>query len=331
VSTRTVHLLLLVALSGIALAVALVSPPYERHTEGHQPDPALAYVPAGAQVVITVDVARLRETTLGSVLAVRGRELPQVGKIEPICGFDPTERIDSLLVSVPSAADGDSDSGEVGIVVFGDFSASRIVSCAGAVIGHRGGESAVTRIGTFTTVRDRRDAASGEVAIRDGGPAILGGGSYFRDLLDVADARGKSVASTGVHAALRHAVDPTSDGAVVTTWIPNPRRPALADESGGQRWAALRGLALRVDVQPEIDLELLLVCSPEMGCKDLAEAVRRTKRSLTSELRAATGLDLERVDIDEKLDRIELTLRLSPSEAQVLIDRLIRFGPSLAR
>jgi hypothetical protein len=110
---------------------------------------------------------------------------------------------------------------ELGLAAVGDFDAAAVADCAAAIVRLHGGDPVRTTLGGFLTVRDRGGASEGEVAARDGGPVLLSGGRYLRDMIDAAEGRSPSLRSEARHRALREAVG--VDAALVVSWIA-PRR-----------------------------------------------------------------------------------------------------------
>ena len=325
-SSRTLHLGLLILLTAAAIAVAWCSPAYERAPAPTRARTTLGFVPAGAELVVTVDVERLRATTLGRLLTAEGRQLPEVGLLEQVCGFDPTERIQDLVVAVPGPGAPSATRGDFGIVVVGNFEASRIVGCAASVVKQRGGDPAVTPIGSFTAIRDRIHPSRGEVAVRDGGPAVLGSGEYLRVLVDIAEGRGRSEGDAGLHGELRRAADPGGDGAIVATWQPSPGRFDALDPRTRRVWMNVAGLGVRVGVSPDLELRVLVVCAQQAGCHDVTEAVRALRSRLALPARELLGIDLDDVSIRPQPGQVELVLHLSAKEAEAFVERLLRAG-----
>ncbi len=327
-ANRTLHLILLVALGIAAIVIARYSPPNQPPPATAREPDALALVPAGAEFVATVDVQRLRETRLGRWLTANGRQLPGLGALDEVCGSDPTELMARLVIAIP-APEPSRQNVDFGAIALGDFAAQDIVECATSVVRERGGKVGLTPIGTFTTIRDRDDARQGEVAIRDGGPAILGGGSYLRDLIDVAEGRGRSVLDEKLHGPLRAAADPGGDAVILATWLPREGSLTLLSQEGGNVWRALRGLALTLRVSPRFDLRLLLACTPKAGCQQLATAVRTLQGRLAEPLREQLGIELEQASIDVHEQQVTVALRLEPDAAEKLLTRLLRMQAPL--
>lgn len=288
----------------------------------------LAYFPTGARVVVTVDVERMRGTALGRLLAASGRELPGLGRLEEVCGFDPTEAIDEVGVALPTAPLSGAAETDFAAVMMGDFSTVQLTACATAIVNQRGGEAVQSRLGSFTSVRDRRERDGGEIAVRDEGPVILGGGSYLREVVDTAEGRVPSEQQEGRHAELRNRVG--KPGALLASWViadgPTAESPTEVDAA----LSALRGGALRLDFTPGLELKLLLACDSKPGRDQVTAAVEQGKRRLGPHAKEWLGLDLGRVRMAETPTEVVLSLNLTPNEARALITRLrARLGPLL--
>lgn len=229
--------------------------------------PALAALPRGAQLVMRVDLGQVRKSALGAALTGGGREIAGLGSLSEICEFDPTEQIDELAIAVPEQR------GEpaLGIVATGDFDATRIIDCAAKVLTRRGGTPAPSRLGEFSSIRDRARAGA-EVAVRSGGPVIVGEGEYFRAMLDAADGRSATLLGDEAHTTLRDAV--AGHGALGVTFVTRPgwlTRWASDDEALSAPLGAVRAGALRVDLEPSPRATLLLSCPAEPTCQELGK------------------------------------------------------------
>lgn len=323
VSVRTLHLLTLAALLVVGVGVfAFANTPPTR-----SPRPqlsALDALPADNAFVATVDLVRLRQSTVGAVLTGKGRVLPGVGRLEDVCGFDPTLRIRELAIGVPtlSAEDGSRD---FGIVATGDFRADRIAGCVESVIKRRGGSPVETQLGSFVNVRDRRHAG-GEVAVRDGGPALLGGGSYLRAMVDAADRQGPSFHRDKLHAALRRSVGGKST--LVASWVLPPN---WLEQVSGSRLSRLsplskvRAAALSVDFSPRVEARAVVGCAKRNACRQVADFLDDLGRTtLGPLLKRELGSDLaKRVRITTTPHEVQLHLVMTSDEARLLVIRAL--------
>lgn len=267
-STRPELWILFAAVVGAAWA--FTRPPAPPAAEPARPArraPALAALPPGAQLALRVDLRQVRQSALGAALTGGGREISGLGRLSEICGFDPTEQIEELAIALPEQR------GEpaLGIVATGDFDPERIIDCAAKVLSRRGGTPAPSRIGEFSSVRDRAGSGA-EVAVRAGGPVIVGEGAYFRAMLDAADGRGATLLGDEAHATLREAV--SGHGAIGMTFVTRPgwlARWVAEDEALAAPLGSVRAGALRIDLDPSPRATLLLSCPAEATCQALAK------------------------------------------------------------
>ncbi len=268
-------------LGAVALAIGVML--RSESDRPQEPAPrAVDAVPAGAGFVLTIDVARLRETELGRSLLSAGRELPGVGRLDAICGFDPSESVREIAIASPSV------SPELGIVAIGDFSAERIAGCAEAVVRRRGGTPVTTSIDEFTTVRDRGGTA-GEIAVRAGGPALLGGGHYLRDMIDASAGKAPSFARDDTHRELRRRLG--EDAALLASWQLDEgflERATGEPDARLSPLAQVRGAAVRVDAASTIVVRAVLSCPTKTACSEVASVLRDASREF-GPLLAAVG------------------------------------------
>jgi hypothetical protein len=281
---------------------------------------ALAAIPNGASFVLTLELARLRDSELGSALLSAGRELPGVGPLDAICGFDPSDQVRQIAVAVPRSSTG----GELGIAIAGEVEAERIASCVEQVVRRRGGIPARTQLGSFVAIRDRT-AAGAEVVVRDRGPVLLGEGHYLRDMIDAVEGRAENLGRDPVHAALRRRLG--EDAPVVASWL---LEEGWLERASGDELAPrsslseLRAAALRVDVAPEVVVRGLLICSSPEACREIAGVLRDFSRDLGPALRDKLGDDpLADARIEQTAASIEISLhvpgdRLSGMARQLL-------------
>ena len=80
-------------------------------------------------------------------------------------------------------AQGDARASDFALIAETDLNSDQILDCAEQVLRQRGGEPQRSRVGEFTTVRDRR-RPGGEVAARRDGVFVFSGGLYFREVMD---------------------------------------------------------------------------------------------------------------------------------------------------
>ncbi|MCC6553684.1 MAG: hypothetical protein IT372_11775 [Polyangiaceae bacterium] len=313
----------------VALAAALgggLAWAVKRHA-GEGPSPrALDAVPAGALLVATADVKALRASPLGASVLKDGREIQGVGKIKDVCGFDPMDTIEEVAIAVPAAGDG----GDFGLAAAGSIDAEALLDCASKVIQARGGRPVVTPIGSFSTVRDAgAEIGGGEIAVRRGGPVLLGGGAYLRAMIDSADGRSPGIRASVAHGRLAEQVGGAA--ARVTVVLTPELRAQLANElslSGSPASPASTILAggLGVDLGPDVALHAVIACAAAPGCAELGARLAAARDARVED--HATQLVgfaavLARVELQPEGDALHIRVAVPAAEAGALLDRLI--------
>ncbi len=336
-TTQRLHVAVLLACVAVTLAVFATSP-VRRVAPVTQPAPARAaldFVPAGAALVATIDLGRVRQSRLGAILAGPGRELPGVGRLTDVCGFDPTEQIGEVVVAVPRST-GDAST-DFGVIALGDFSAERVAGCARAVITKRGGTPVTTRLGSFTSVRDR-SRQGGEIATRPGGPTLLAGGSYLRDLVDVADRAAPSLSGDPLHRALRSSVDAhtaiIASAVLQSNWLEQALGTGLVRASPLSR---VRAIVLGVDVAPRVTLRAVVGCDNHAACHDIAELLDDLRlhelddwllKHLDTDLARRISIDSADNEVSVRLDLGARGSREAPRTAARTLTALMRAAAS---
>ncbi|MBK9266977.1 MAG: hypothetical protein IPM54_45280 [Polyangiaceae bacterium] len=294
---------------------------------------SLDAIPDGALLVATADVGVLRRSSVMAPLFSEG-EVPGIGKVRDVCGFDPLEGITEVAMGIPAAgADGD-----FGLVASGLVDAESLLSCASKVIEARGGRPVVNPIGGFRTVRDSASrTSSAEIAVRDGGPILLGAGSYLRAMIDAAEGRLPRVSADLLHERLSREI---GSGAVRVTVVLTPeQRRTLNEEltrggAQGSPAASMIGLGLAVSVDARVGLSGVVVCDAAPSCGELGKVfdARRTSQvdDLVVRFVGAAPI-LERMKISSEGTRVSARVDMSAEEATGLVERLLLLRRALER
>ena len=315
-----------VACSALAVAVA-----WHAVRRGPPPRPVqlspLSAVPQGAMLIATLDARKLLSTRLGAALLGGGGELPGLGPIADACGFDPTHALERLAFAVPGSpqkADRDAPA-EFGVAGYGDFASANVGACAGALIRRRDGTPVTTRIGSFTSVRRRSDS-DGEIAVRDGGPVLLAGGRYLREMIDAADGRLPNATSDPRHRALRQNLGEDAT-LLATCLLPRDWLMQLADDElvRGSPLASVEQAALRVDVGTRVEATLALSCPTLIACAELTEMLRGLLESGLDPLfeDELAGMK-QRLQLVASAEQVRITFWLEEGEAIQLASSAMR-------
>ncbi len=295
-------------------------------------------IPEGALLLLTADLARLRATGFAERLRAESRDVPGLGDIREVCGFDPLESFDGAAFAIPAGgADGD-----FGIAVRGDrVGGDQLLACTTKVIAARGGSPLASKLGSFDTVRDIGSGApAGEIGARPGGPFLLGAGSYLRSMVDAADGRVPSIAVDGAHARLATAL---SGAPVATaTLVLGPRqRATIAEElvraGSGAPPAIGKVAAVGVGLEAQGDrvgLHVILACDDGRAALEVANALEALRlQRADSPLARLSGIGsvLAAIQVEVERDLVHARLVMTRPDAEALVDVVLaaRPGPAL--
>jgi hypothetical protein len=287
---------------------------------------ALDAVPSGALLVARADLAALRASPVGAPFLREGRDIPGLGKVRDVCGFDPLDTLSEAVLAVPAAG----DTGEFGLAASGPVDDDAVIACAAKVIEARGGRPVVTTMGSFRSVRDAALAtAGGEIAVRKGGPLLLGAGTYLRSMIDAADGRAPSVRSSRAHAALAHEVEGAS--VRITVVLSPEQRRTLADElqaagATGSPAGAIAGGALGVTMGPLVGLHGVISCDDAAASDKLAGSFEKARQDRAGDpfLRlVGLGAALERLTIKPAGELLHARVELPAEQAALLAEKLL--------
>lgn len=303
---------------------------------------ALDAVPAGALLVARGDLNKLRSTSFAQVLLGEGREIPGLGKVRDVCGMDPLDSMHELVLAIPAAG----EEGDFGLAASGDVADDALIACASKVIEARGGRPVVTPIGGFRCVRDATLAATGgEIAVRKGGPVLLGAGPYLRAMIDAVEGRGPTIRSSVAHNRLAEGLG-SSDLRITVVLTPDQRRtldeelevqgqegPGAAEGKSHGAPKTKRGLgsalmagALGLSVGPKVQLRGLLVCESQDTCESWAELLRKTKTQRAGDFATKLlgfGDVLSRIEIQARGESVEAKVDMGADEAKQLLERVL--------
>ncbi|WP_437528519.1 hypothetical protein WME79_45710 [Sorangium sp. So ce726] len=285
---------------------------------------ALDAVPAGAMLVATLDLPALRASPAFASFLREEREIPGLGKVRDVCGFDPVAALTEVAIAIPAAGEG----GDFGLVAAGAVQDEALLACASKVIEARGGRPVVSGIGSFRAVRDSSAEGHGEIAVRPGGPILLGGGAYLRAMIDAAEGRAGNVGASAAHDDIARAV---GEGAARVTVVLTPeqraeigRELALSGSSRSPAASLLSGGA-SVALGPQIAVHAAVLCDAEAPCEALGAELRAARDARAADFATRLvgfGAVLERIAIAADGKALHARVKLSPEEASFLVDRL---------
>jgi hypothetical protein len=164
----------------------------------------LSAVPHDSWLVAVVDVASLRASPIAKPLFGAGSAgaIPGMRSLPDTCGFDPVAKLREVVVAVPE--EGEGGRGDFGVAFTGDFGKDELTACAYKAIRARHGEPRTASRGSFTLVEDASSGKNARVGYREGGPFLVGSGSWLDRMIDAVD--GKAERERPEHAGLRAAL-----------------------------------------------------------------------------------------------------------------------------
>lgn len=311
-----------VAVAAVVAAVAAVFALRQRKAS------LVDVVPRNAGLVFEVDLVALRASPRGrDALDGLLAKLPA----STACARDVLASVDRVGLAVPV---GSGYADELAIVAIGPrLRAKETLSCAEAVLRLRGGEPRTGTLGAFGTVQE----ASGErgvLAVRDGGPIVLGRGVWLAAVLDVAEGvtgslRGDPVhdvgrrAQKGALATLTYAL-PEEVRSTLGAGLPASAQPLLRVPSA---IAAVRfdegGDTLGVDLEATCDPTTCTALVPlaENARTILAADPRVTLLGLRDEVKGAT--------IVADGGRLRMSLRVPLARIDAIVAQLSSSAPPM--
>ncbi len=324
----TVHRLLLgalAALTAVIVARARVAPSAPAQPVVIEVTDA---IPRGASLLVTVNLAAWHGSELGRSIFGATREVTPLGEVRRACAGDPMAAVRVVALAVPSRSLATPDADlELGLAAAGDLDAGAVADCAAAIVRLHGGDPVRAPIGGFLAVRDRDGASEGEVAVRDGGPVLLSGGRYLRDMIDATEGRVPSMRSEPRHRELRDEVG--TDAALVATWLVPTEGEALTGtitEVPADELDHVRAVAASFRLAPRPHLRVLVWCDAEAPCRDLASSLDARLREASGPVAQAwLGFDpRERARVATDGKRLTLAITLEADEARRLVELGLR-------
>lgn len=276
----------------------------------------------GAALFATLDLRALGGSSWGG--AALEQLLPFAGQRED-CTRAVLAVVEQLALTIP-AEGSTSDAPEFGVVALGEnLKAAQVLDCAARVLRAHGGEPEPSRLGEFYTLRDAQ--RHGQLAVRDGGPLVLSGGSTFNALLE--RSRGVLAPSDGarerLHVALRRELGPAP---LRLTWVlpPGWLERWLEDAAVSRSpLSELRALALRGSLAEQLSLKALLAADNDAGAQRIEAFLRATEADVRPIADAMLGSGQSpRVHIERAGLRVQLTTAF---DARALVSRWLDPSP----
>ena len=288
----------------------------------------LALFPIAARVVVSIEVARLRDSPAAAKLSTLASESQAdkdtLASFQRRTGLDPVKQISSLTIAFPEEA---RAGGEFGVVLRGDlFDETKLVAYARDELQKSGDDLVATKRGRFTLWSSRRDPAVSGFFI-DKQTFVLGGGSWGQRMAELADtARPGDSAATNldlVHLVERAAASHAIWGAAL---VPEETRRTLAADPQLGEAASISTLYGGIDLGKGLEAELKADVATAAGAKSLAskvtESLRDAKRN-PQVLMLGLGPYLDGLSAKSADSTFELHVSLSDTAVDDLVGRIV--------
>jgi hypothetical protein len=304
------------------------------------PPSALDAVPAQSFLVATIDMEALRASPLGGKLGALGEG--GMAEVKQRCGFDPLARAKEIAIAVPE----EEAPGEFGVIARGDLDTKEVATCASLLAEARGEKTRVVEANGFTIVEDEsRERAVSRIALRPGGPIVVGAGRWLDRIMDVIRTGKGSVRSDDAHASLRKAVSDGSPAIVVTAILPKKLRERVKhelsvpgaegepkDSEAASAMAGVLGVSqLAASFVPGVKgskatLTVELRCEHDDECEAVEKLAERKRKAAASDVRlrlAGIGALFDEIKMERKGAVLRATLDHDAEDFADVLSRLL--------
>ncbi len=285
------HYWLLSAVALVAAALALAIGLKARRARSGETAGVLLAAPADAWLILTVDVAAARPLLeplleVGDGRLATATRAAGLGSLVDACGFDPVPHLRELMVAAPEGG----ERGDFGVAFSADLTMDELATCARKAIVARGGTPSTTMRGGFAVIGDDSAPKQARLAYRDGGPFLVGRGTWLEAMIDAAAGRGAHAHSE--HEALRSVLAPAGAApraVVITALLPKSLRDRVRAETDAGAAGAFAGVleveeagAAVTTSDATTALEIELRCETAAACGDVKELIEKGRLSLSS-------------------------------------------------
>lgn len=257
-------------------------------------------VPRDSFLVATIDLNELRRSPISEALLGRGKgdgtaKALGLGSLEAACGFDPLSRVERLAVAAPE----EGERGDFGLAARVQVTRRELDTCTAALAKRRGSSSETRHVGRFTVLEDEQHRSIGYGAE---GLLVVGKGSWFSTMLDVARKEAPGIGEAAEHQALRTALTSPegwrAPAIVVTAILPRALRERLKKEMAGEAstdpsvaimdavlGVSGAGIAVRTgDATKNVDVRLELICDRPEACAEVDKLIQRKRLDASKDL-----------------------------------------------
>ena len=296
---------------------------------------AVAWFPAEARIVLSIDFARLRAAPLWAALGALATADPSdQQKIEELArrtGFDPLKQVDSLTVAFPEEA---RTQGGMGVILRGrGLDESRLIAYVRDQVAGQGDDLFSVRRAGRTLWATRREPTTAGFFVGDG-VLVIGTGGWAERMADLSS-KGAAPGPDGggsasANAPLVHLIERADPARAVwgAAIVPAATRAALAADPKVPAAASINRMALGVEAAAGVDARLIADLATRAEAEEMARqvgaALLAAKRSPQVMLLGVAPY-LDGVAAHVSGVSCEVTVHLSPQQTTDAIERLRAF------
>lgn len=320
---------------GIALWRERVPSTQSNEQSTVHPEPAtlkivLSAIPRDVPVLFTLDLEAPHAGLLRSILFNPQHELPRLGRLQDVCGYDPSPEVDALAVAAFGAGTGAESDPALGVVAGGSFDMQKLAGCVAQLIRSRGGTPKSQRAGTITLIEDGR-SGSAAIALLDNGLILVSPRKELHQMLDALDGDLPNVNENRTHQRLRASVGADSI-AVASVRFPAGWLPRLLDDEAvnASPIAKVDAAAFALELTDNVNLALLFQSRTASDATNLKGFLKELGARLKPQLRQQGLGALEQVDLKQEAAELSLHWRFEASTLKRLLERLDEPLPALS-
>jgi len=289
----------------------------------------LDWFPSDTRVVVGVDFARLRATSLwaqlGSLATTDPNDRQKIDELASRTGFDPLKQVDALIVAFPEEA---RAQGGMGMVLRGrGLDENRLIAYVRDQVAKQGDDLFSFRHAGRTLWATKKEPTTAGFFI-DSSTFVLGTGGWAERMAELsASPPGPSSANASGDLPLVHLAERAGPARAVwaAAIVPAATRTALAADPSLPGAANVNRLALGIDLSSGGDAhlraELSTHAEAEERARQVGDAVLAAKKS-PQVLLMGVGPYLDGVTAKATDATCEVGVRLSPTQASDGVDRL---------
>ena len=280
----------------------------------------IALLPREAQLVMSANVARMRDTSLWrKVVDVKEQQKADYDKFVADCGLDPLKQIAGATLALPAAT---ATTDEFAVVIHGTFDEARLVACARKRTGHD------LVVSEYDGKKLYNDPQSGKmfVTFLDGKTVLAGGPEWVKKSLDLVTSKAgaQSLKDNAPLVALIKKVK-TGDALWAVGLVPEDVRQRLQGNAQLSAAKSMKDVEASADFATGLRLDLAIDLASDGDAKEVAGKLNEQLGDLRKNPQVMLlGLAsmLEAIKVTSQGPTFHLAMNLNQPQVDQLVERL---------